>query len=198
MERKLERIEKMVTGRRAVGTTTISDTPIIYSRVLMATLNAIRDYEKEHGHGVFTKVLARIRDVETPTIYDHLSKLEAENLVVWYRGSEIGLKPHNGKFYSIANREEFLSDLPVLMSLPDRVIPIAQTILKSGNKGCTLDELVEVARRLRDQENEHWKGLSDGAIVEEVEEAVKYLLRRILVRKERTKENVKFYALEPE
>ncbi len=204
IEKKLESIEGALHGlddrlsalESGKGLGIPSESPSIYSRVLMGTLDAIREYEKEHGQGVVARDLARIRNVELPTIYDHLSKLEAENLVMWQRGTEIGLKPFNAKFYSVAQRDELLSDLPVLMALPEKVIPIAQAIIKESKKGVTEDALVSIVRELKAKGDAQWREVPDSELEEEVDIALKLLLRRVLIRREREREHDRYFPIE--
>jgi hypothetical protein len=136
LEKRVNAIEKVV----GQSVTIPQENPLIYSRVLMGTLDAIRRFEIEHERGVVAKDLAPIRKVELPTIYDHLSKLEEANLVLWQRGTELGLKPHNAKFYSVSKRENRLTDLPVLMALPDATIPIAGDVAE-GTRREGLEEM---------------------------------------------------------
>ncbi|MBN2230713.1 MAG: hypothetical protein JW779_14080 [Candidatus Thorarchaeota archaeon] len=157
------------------------ENPLIYSRVLMKTLETIGDYEKEHGHGIVAKDLAAIRNLEPPTVYDHLTKLEAEKMIFWQRGTELGLKPYNGKFYSVSNRDEALEDIPVLMSLPDTIIPIAQTILKSSSDGVTREELLKMLLSLKESGERPWKGMHIVDVEATLDEALQVLLRRVLI-----------------
>jgi hypothetical protein len=169
------------------------ENPLIFSKVLMGTVEAISEYETEHQRGVVAKDLARLRGVEQPTIYDHLSKLEEANLIFWQRGSELGLKPFNAKFYSVSNRSEHLEDLPVLMSLPDDVTPIAQAILKGGKAGVSRKQLLGMMRSLAENGEEPWSKISAGKIESHLDDALKLLLRRVLIRYERKLEDDYFY-----
>ncbi|TXT57860.1 MAG: hypothetical protein BAJATHORv1_10568 [Candidatus Thorarchaeota archaeon] len=180
--------ERIASLERALGPKTSFDSgnPLIFSKVLMGTLDTIKKYEKEHEHGVVAKDLARLRGVELPTIYDHLSKLEEASLIFWLRGTEIGLKPYNAKFYSVTNRDEGLEDLPVLMDLPDYIVPIAQTIVKNSDKGISKLELLEFVKGLKEQGEEPWNDVPKKNIEPKLDSAIKYLLRRILIRKEQT------------
>jgi hypothetical protein len=169
------------------------ENPLIYSRVLMATVNTINEYENEHGQGVVAKDLARLRGLEVPTIYDHLSKLEEANLIFWQRGSELGLKPFNAKFYSVAARDEHLEDIPVLMSLPDFVVPIAQAILKKGKAGTARKSLLENVKSLHERGEEPWSKVPPNEIEEHLDEALRRLLRKVLIRQEKKLEETLYY-----
>ncbi|MDF1537925.1 MAG: hypothetical protein P1Q69_03385 [Candidatus Thorarchaeota archaeon] len=169
------------------------ENPLIYSRPLMHTLDTIRDYEKEHGHGIVAKTLTRIKDLEQPTVYDHLSKLEKSDLIFWQRGTEIGLKPYNGKFYSVRQRDEALEDLPVLMSLPDTVVPVAQRILKSAGDGISKNELLKMVTKLKDSGEKPWKGLSSKELISTLDESLFTLLRRVLIERKKTVDDDLFF-----
>lgn len=173
--------------------TTTGENPLIYSRVLMGTLEVIRDYEKTNGKGIVARDLARIRGVELPTIYDHLSKLEESNLVFWQRGTELDLKPFNAKFYSLLERDERLEDIPVLMGLPERVIPIAQSILKNGSEGVSRESLIENLKNLIERKDKSWSGVALDKFEEELDNALKFLLRRVLIRTEKTVDTDYYY-----
>ena len=170
------------------------ENPLIYSRVLMGTVDAIRQYEREHGHGVVAKDLARLRGVELPTIYDHLSKLEEAKLVFWQRGSELGLKPFNAKFYSVMTRDENLEDIPVLMSLPEEAVPIAQAILKSGKEGISRSDLIEIVRGLAESGEKPWSKVPAGKRESRLDDVIRLLLRRVLIRYERRLEDNFYFA----
>ena len=174
---------------------TLQESPLIYSRVLMGTLNAIREFEREHHHGVVAKQLARIRNLEPPTIYDHLSQLEEADLIFWQRGTEIGMQPFNAKFYSVTERDELLSDLPVLMSLPNIVVPVAQKILKAGDKGVTRNALINLGESLIEQKDENWADIHKSDVSEKIEDTINYLLQRILIRRERSENQDLFIAI---
>jgi DNA-binding MarR family transcriptional regulator len=176
-EKRLASLERAVEQKLQVD----GENPLIYSRVLTRTLETIREYEKENGHGVVAKTLARIRDLEQPTVYDHLSKLEEAELIFWQRGTELGLKPYNGKFYSVTQREERLEDLPVLMALPDIVIPVAQAILKAGNEGLSKTALMDIVTRLNEQNEKPWGSISKKHIEKELDDSLQTLLRRVLI-----------------
>jgi hypothetical protein len=169
------------------------DNPLIFSRVLMGTLDKIKEYEEEHGHGIVAKDLARIRGVEPPTIYDHLSKLEEADLIFWQRGTELGLKPYNAKFYSVAMREEGLEDIPVMMSLPDFVIPVAQAILNASEEGVSRGELLEMVQGLKEGGEEPWSETPPKEIESTLDEALKILLRRVLVEHRQTIDRDYYY-----
>ena len=188
-ENRIEALEEAVEQK----VQTSGENPLIFSKVLMGTVDAIIEYEREHQQGVVAKDLARLRGVEQPTIYDHLSKLEEANLIFWQRGSELGLKPFNAKFYSVVNREEHLEDIPVLMALPEEVTPIAQAILKAGKAGVSKKVLLEMVRGLSESGEKPWSKISGGKIAGHLEDAVKLLLRRVLIRYERKLDDDYFF-----
>lgn len=194
IEKKLSSIQKSITGfeKRISHLEKVFDkpkisvvNPLIFSRVLMGTLEMIKNYEKTEHQGIVAKDLAKIRNVELPTIYDHLSKLDEAQLIIWQRGTELGLAPHNAKFYSVKQRENQLSDLPVLMSLPDYIIPIAQSILKSSTNGVSRIGLVKVVQSLKDQDEKIWKNASPVELEQHVNNAIQFLLRRVLITRKR-------------
>ncbi|MHA1637640.1 MAG: hypothetical protein ACTSUO_09725 [Candidatus Thorarchaeota archaeon] len=170
--------------------------PLIFSKVLMGTLEAIRDYEKKEHHGIVPKDLARIRNVGLPTIYDQLSKLSEAQLVIWQRGIGLGLKPHNAKFYSVKQRDERLSDLPILMSLPEYVMPIAQSILKSSSNGVSKKALLRIVQSLKEQDEKIWKKVSSIELEQRVSDAVQFLLCRVLITKKGTPDDEYYYVQE--
>ncbi|MFW9920590.1 MAG: hypothetical protein ACFFED_13385 [Candidatus Thorarchaeota archaeon] len=188
-EGRIASLEQAVEHKFSVD----GENPLIYSRVLMKTLETIGEYEKEHGHGVVAKNLARIRDLEQPTVYDHLSKLEESNLIFWQRGTELGLKPFNGKFYSVTNRDEALEDLPVLMSLPDTTTPVAQTILKASSDGISKSALLRTLLELKESGEKPWKGMSAKEIESALNEAIQTLLRRVLIEYKKTLDDDFFF-----
>jgi hypothetical protein len=190
-EKRIGALEEAFEQRVSVP----GENPLIFSRVLMGTVDAIKQYEKDHGQGVVAKDLARVRGVELPTIYDHLSKLEDAELIFWQRGTELGLKPANAKFYSVSTRDEQLEDIPVLMALPEYVTPIAQAILKGGKDGTSREELLEIALALKDRGENPWTTLSQTKIADKLDEALKFLLRRVLIRSEKTLETDNYYPL---
>ncbi len=203
VDKRLKNIEKLLGDlqkrisnleEREKSQQTSQETPLLYSRVLMGTLNAIREFEREHHHGVVAKQLARIRNLEPPTIYDHLSQLEEEDLILWQRGTEIGMQPFNAKFYSVRERDELLSDLPVLMSLPNKVVPVAQKILKAGNGGVTRNALISLGESLVEQKDENWADIRKAEVSEKVDESINYLLQRILIRRERSEDQDLYFA----
>jgi DNA-binding transcriptional ArsR family regulator len=169
------------------------ENPLIYSRPLMHTLDTIREYEEENGHGIVAKTLTRIKDLEQPTVYDHLSKLEKADLIFWQRGTEIGLKPFNGKFYSVRNRDEALEDLPVLMALPDTVVPIAQRVLKSSGDGVSKSALLKMVTKLKESGEKPWKGFSSKELLSTLDEALFVLLRRVLIERKKTVDDDIYY-----
>ncbi|MBN2229073.1 MAG: hypothetical protein JW779_05720 [Candidatus Thorarchaeota archaeon] len=203
IEKRLKSIQDTLTSfEQRIGTlertveqkiVATGENPLIYSRVLMGTVDAIRDYEKEHEQGVVAKDLARIRGVELPTIYDHLSKLEESNLIFWQRGTELGLKPHNAKFYSLQERDEHLEDIPVLMSLPERVIPVAQSIIKYGKEGVRKEILHDTIKSLTQKKDKAWSDVPLNKIDAELDDVLKYLLRRVLIRSEKTIDSDYYY-----
>ncbi len=172
------------------------ENPLIYSKVLMGTLNAIEEFEIENGRGVVAKDLAAIRNVEAPTIYDHLTKLEESNLIFWQRGTELGLKPHNAKFYSVSDRKEKLSDLPILMTLPDSIVPIAQTIVRASNKGITRSNLQEIVFSLKEQGEKGWKNKTAKQLEEGLDDTLRLLMQRVLISRKRTPEDDKYFVRE--
>lgn len=190
--------ERVETLEQTMGQTGFSqkENPLIYSKVLMGTLQAIEDFEVKNGRGVVAKDLAAIRNVEAPTIYDHLTKLEESNLIFWQRGAELGLKPHNAKFYSVADRKESLSDLPVLMALPDSVVPIAQAIVRASNKGITRSNLQDIVVSLKEHGEKEWKNKTSKELEKELDESLRLLMQRVLISRKRTPEEDKYYARE--
>lgn len=188
-ESRIESLEQSVEKRIAPE----GENPLIYSRPLMHTLETIRDYEKENGHGIVAKTLTRIKDLEQPTVYDHLSKLEKADLIFWQRGTEIGIKPFNGKFYSVKQRDEALEDLPVLMDLPDTVIPVAQTILKSSDKGISKSELMKMAMKLKESGEKPWVNFGGKKLEATLDEALYILLRRVLIERKKTVNDDLYY-----
>lgn len=190
LEKRVNAIEKVVGQRVTIP----QENPLIYSRVLMGTLDAIRRFEKEHERGAVAKDLAPIRNVELPTIYDHLSKLEEANLVLWQRGTELGLKPHNAKFYSASKRENQLTDLPVLMALPDLTVPIAQAIVRGSQKGVSRSKLLEMVKSLKEQGEKDWKRCTPDELKRRVHDAITSLLRRVLIIRKRTPDEEYYYA----
>jgi len=170
--------------------------PLIFSRVLTGTLDAIREFENKQGQGIVAKDLARIRNVELPTIYDHLSKLEEANLISWQRGTELGLSPHNAKFYSLLQREKQLADIPVLMSLPDYVTPIAQAILKASKKGVSRTSLILKAITLKEQGEKIWKDAELGNFEVLVDDAIRILLRLVLISLKKYPNDVMYFVKE--
>ena len=192
LEKRVNAIEKVVGQSVAIQ----QENPLVYSRVLMGTLNAIRRFEEEHDRGVVAKDLAPMRKVELPTIYDHLSKLEEANLVLWQRGTELGLKPHNAKFYSVSKRDHRLTDLPVLMALPDTAIPIAQAIVRGSQKGVSRSKLLEMAMSLKEQGEKGWKRCTLDELERRVHDAITSLLRRVLIIRKRTPNEEYYYVRE--
>jgi len=194
----LEGLEQRVeTLEQSVGKSGYSkENPLIYSKVLMGTLQAIEAYEEKNGHGVVAKDLAAIRNVEAPTIYDHLTKLEESNLIFWQRGAELGLKPHNAKFYSVADRREKLSDLPTLMALPDSVVPIAQAIVRASNKGTTKQNLKAIVFSLKEQGEKGWKNKTPKELEAGLDESLRLLMQRVLISRQRTPDDDKYFAKE--
>jgi hypothetical protein len=188
-EGRIENLEQAVTQKITVS----GENPLIYSRVLMGTLDAIHDYEREKEQGIVAKDLARIRGVELPTIYDHLSKLEESKLIFWQRGTELGLKPHNAKFYSLLERDERLEDIPVLMGLPDKIVPIAQSILNNGKDGIGRMSLIEIANNLIQNKDKSWSNVTSNQIETELDNALRVLLRRVLIRSEKTIDDDYYY-----
>ncbi|TFG30295.1 hypothetical protein EU527_14670 [Candidatus Thorarchaeota archaeon] len=172
------------------------ENPLIYSKVLMRTLQAIEDFERERGHGVVAKDLAAIRDVELPTIYDHLAKLEETSFVFWQRGAELGLKPHNAKFYSVTNREDHLTELPVLMALPDEVVPIAQAVVKSSQNGISRSNLLESLQKLKNKGEKNWKDMSSNDLEKQLDKGIRLLMRRVLIKRKRDPEDEYYYLWE--
>ncbi|MGY5881863.1 MAG: hypothetical protein RTV31_16555 [Candidatus Thorarchaeota archaeon] len=190
--------ERVETLEQSVGKTGFvqKENPLIYSKVLMGTLQAIEDFEIKNGHGVVARDLAAIRNVEVPTIYDHLTKLEESNLIFWQRGAELGLKPHNAKFYSVADRKENLSDLPILMALPDSVVPIAQAIVRTSKKGITKTNLQEIVVSLREQGEKEWKNKTSKELERELDDSLRLLMQRVLISRKRIPEDDKYYVRE--
>ncbi len=188
-EKRIVSLEQSVEKR----ITPEGENPLIYSRPLMHTLDTIREYEKEHGHGIVAKILTRIKDLEQPTVYDHLSKLEKADLIFWQRGTEVGLKPFNGKFYSVKQRDEALEDLPVLMSLPDTVVPVAQTILKSGTDGISKSDLLKMVTKLKESGEKPWKAFATNEMISTLDEALFILIRRVLIERRKTVDEDMFY-----
>ncbi|MFW9843512.1 MAG: hypothetical protein ACFFEV_02935 [Candidatus Thorarchaeota archaeon] len=190
--------ERVETLEQSVGQTGFvhKENPLIYSKVLMGTLQAIEDFEIKNGHGVVAKDLAAIRNVEAPTIYDHLTKLEESNLIFWQRGAELGLKPHNAKFYSVADRKENLSDLPTLMALPDSVVPIAQAIVRASKKGITKSNLQNIVVSLKEQGEKGWKNKTSKELERELDDSLRLLMQRVLISRKRTPEDDKYYVRE--
>ncbi len=163
-----------------------SGDPLIYSRVLMATLNAIKTFENEHGRGITAKELAVVRNVELPTIYDHLSKLEDAGLVFWQRGTELGLQPYNAKFYSTSKRERSLSDPKTLASLPTHVRPVAKAIIRASPKSIDRKKLLKKLLTLRARGEQPWADLTESAVEQMLDDALKYLLRAVLIKRKRS------------
>lgn len=190
--------ERVETLEQSVGKTGFvqKENPLIYSKVLMGTLQAIEDFEIKNGHGVVAKDLAAIRNVEAPTIYDHLTKLEESNLIFWQRGAELGLKPHNAKFYSVADRKENLSDLPILMALPDSVVPIAQAIVRASKKGITKTNLQEIVVSLKEQGEKGWKNKTSKELERELDDSLRLLMQRVLISRKRIPEDDKYFVRE--
>ncbi len=196
IQKSMKRFENRMTSLEQTmeqKTQLKGDNPLIYSRALMLTLDTIRDYETENGHGVVAKTLARVRGLEPPTVYDHLSKLEEADLIFWQRGTELGLKPFNAKFYSVANREESLEDIPVLMRLADTVIPIAQSILTSSSKGISRTDLLNMVVSLKESGEKPWKTIATKEIASTLDDALQTLLRRVLIDHRKTVDHDFFY-----
>ena len=192
LEQRVETLEQSI-GKPGLAS---GDNPLIYSKVLMGTLQAIEEYEGKNGHGVVAKDLAAIRNVEAPTIYDHLTKLEEGNLIFWQRGAELGLKPHNAKFYSVKDRREKLSDLPTLMALPDSIVPIAQAIVRASKKGTTKQNLKDIVFSLKERGEKGWKNKTPRELEKELDESLRLLMQRVLISRQRTPEDDTYFVRE--
>ncbi|MHA1772400.1 MAG: hypothetical protein ACTSYL_12010 [Candidatus Thorarchaeota archaeon] len=160
--------------------------PLIYSRVLMATLSAIQTFERDNGRGITAKELAAVRNVELPTIYDHLSKLEDAKLVFWQRGTELGLQPYNAKFYSTSKREYTLADPKTIASLPDHIRPVAKIIARAAPKTVDRKLLLKKLMALRSRGEQPWADLTENAVEQLLDDAIKYLLRAVLIKRKRS------------
>ncbi len=165
------------------------DDPILFSKTLFETLETIKEYEIRNNHGITAKNLAKIRKVVLPTVYEHLTKLEKAGHIFWQRGTDIGLKPKNSKFYSLIKRERYLSDLPVLMALPDEIIPLAQKILNTAKKGINREQLVSYARNLSSEERSPWSQIATEDIESTIDKSLQYLLQTVLVERVRTQDD---------
>ena len=155
----------------------------LLSQTLEKTIETIRAYEISNNRGITAKELSRIRGVALPTIYEQLSKLEKANLIFWQKGKDIGLKPENARFYSTIERERHLADLPVLVSLPDEIIPLAKIILAKEKCGISSSALLRFAMSLKSNPNSKWSSIPKDRIEEAVDEAIKYLLRNVLIER---------------
>ncbi|MGY5858913.1 MAG: hypothetical protein RTU63_06055 [Candidatus Thorarchaeota archaeon] len=192
LEQRVENLEQS-TGKTGYIS---KENPLIYSKVLMGTLQAIEAFEVKNGYGVVAKDLAAIRNVEAPTIYDHLTKLEESNLIFWQRGAELGLKPHNAKFYSVADRKEKLADLPTLMTLPDTVVPIAQAIVRASGKGTTKRNLKAIVFSLKEKGEKGWKNKTPKELEKGLDESLRLLMQRVLISRKRTPDDDIYFIRE--
>ncbi len=192
----VEFAERIANLERAVDQAPVADTPnpLIYSRVLTATLETIRNFEKTNGRGITAKELAALRNVELPTIYDHLSKLEDAKLIFWQRGTELGLQPYNAKFYSTTKRDRLLTDLSVMTSLPEHIQPVAQALVKASPKGVDRDYLLQVLMLLKERGEQPWCELTPKAIEQLLDDAIRYLLRAVLIKRKRSLKGEHFYV----
>ena len=169
------------------------ENPLIFSKTLVETLDTIREFELRNNHGVTARQLGKIRKVVLPTIYEHLSKLEETGHIFWQRGTELGLDPPNSKFYSLVKRDKLLSDLPVLMSLPQEIMPLAQQILKNAKRGMTKESLIAFAWKLASDERSPWSSITESQIPVKVDDAIRYLMQMVLVERVRTQDGDYYY-----
>ena len=63
LEKRLSHLERVLDNKSDLS----AGNPVIFSRVLMGTLEAIKNYEKTEHHGIVAKDLAKIRNVISKT-----------------------------------------------------------------------------------------------------------------------------------
>lgn len=157
--------------------------PLIASKALNESIFAVSDYEEVNKQGILAKELALVRELSQPTIYDHLSKLEEAQILFWQRGSELGLEPHNAKFYSLKERNKSLTEVTVVTELPVLEAKVASLILSniSGiSKVEIISELLPKSKKLDEKAKEKKN--------KEINTAIQVLLRQVLIKKQRTGE----------
>lgn len=84
----------------------------------------------------------------------------------------------------------------ITVHIPDYTIPITQAILKASGKGVTRSELINSVTSLKEQGDEKWINIPMNKLPNRIDEATKYLLRRVMIRKDRGEEDDTFFPRE--
>lgn len=159
----------------------IYNNPLIASKALNDTIFAVKDYEEENKKGILAKELAQVRGLSQPTIYDHLSKLEEAEILFWQRGSELGLEPHNAKYYYIKERKKSLNEVTILSELPDMDAKVA-SLIRVNPSGISIEEIT--AELIPKSAKITVKAKKE--LIKEVEISLLSLMRQVLIRKQKT------------